>query len=1224
MVGAPHHPPPRPDGRRPGGARGAAVTARSRAIARATGRAPWSRTALAIAVTLLVALPASAGTASLLRGAIAPLGSAHVTLAQGPVAAPPAGASSRGAVAGIGCAPLEDAWDALYGSGPAPPAVAGSSEPGCVPGPDEEGVTLASTSPGSASQFEVSVTLPSTTSSSPSTLSEFWISLVVRGLPCSLGGESVLRLDLLPPDSPLGSANGWALDAPLWGLTPAGSCDPRCQNTSAIYDLGITPFCLDNTLLAGIGAPDGPVPIFSGGDSIRFTFTNGSGHGLTVYANDSTRPVLSTEWSYNNKSLFGGAIVEPFEGSAAAESAWTFGGAVAFGWTNCPTEAASGLPSCDSYDGAVVGALSFPSVTNSTFWNASVRAYSNRYSLYDPWSSSGACSGDLNLTSCFDFSGSGGSGAYPSIEVVAGGGAAWISYGSTNASVVGPVSTSGSPFGPNGTASPNDPGRLTELSAAVNSTAIILSARATDPRAVDRVQFSALWCFSGGSSTTPTALVYNATRAAGASNGSEDAFWNYSFPRGNNATGGTVYYSATEYFAPDDPGTLPVYARATVPSGGLVCSAPMAPPVLPLRASAISDGYEVQWIYPAAPQTAYVRNFSIVATPPTGPAVVEPYPVRPNEPSVVTEPIVGLSPGTNYSVTVHTTQVNGGLGPTIGTSLPGPATLRPLTVNASAAFAELVEPSVSETFNATATGGEAPYSYAFELGNGTTLWSYRQAGGASVRANYSGFQGVLEVTVVANDSLGDNGASAPLFVDVRATPQGVSLHLATGADFVGLSWAPPVSPTDPVTGYTVFYSSSAAALSVFTSAWPRNQSAPPSVLIWNTSKTWFNFSGSDGVDEFAEVIAWNAWGAGLAPSAGPSFGVPAPFDLVGFGPSPGTPYGGAAPFTASLSASTSSGTFNNLTSAIFTATEISPVFRFVGISAPGALAWNSAGNASYGWANASLTFNESGTYLVEVHLDDALADPELIESLDLYVGAGASPSANLQISTLTEVPFAGTPVDFHATASGTPGPYNYSWLFGDGNQTFDAGPSVSHVYRVAGFFTAVLTVVDNSTGGIVSVDQLVDVNAYPQVRISASAGTGGDLSWTFQAIEIGGSGPPLLNWAFGDGTSGSGQSASHTYAKAGEYTVRVTLTDPAGIPTVSSNLTLYAGLPPSAPPSNNAVDAAIGVIVLLGVAVLLLAVLTVWYYRRSRRPPSAPGPLLYPKDREPPALPPPE
>ncbi len=1213
MVGAPHHPPPRPDGARRGISRGASASAGSRAIARAPGRSIWARPALAIAVTLLVALPTSAGLASLLRGAYSPSGSAHPPLMLGAAEAPPGGTPAAPALAGIGCSPIEEAWSALYGTGPAPPAVAGSNEPGCVPGPDEEGVTITSPSAGAASQFEVSVTLPPVNESSPSTFSEFWISLAVRGLPCSVDGQSVLRLDLLPPDSPLGSANGWALDAPIWGLTPAGSCDPRCQNTSAIYDLGDTPFCLDNTLEAGMGAPGGPVPIFAGGDSIRFTVTNGSGRGLTVYANDSTRPVLSTEWSYNNRSLFGGAIIEPFQSAGSPSSGWTFGGTVAFGWTNCPTGTSSGLLSCDSYDGSVVGALAFPSVTNSTFWNASAHAYSNRYSLYDPWSSSGACSGDLNLTGCFDFSGNGGSGAYPTIGLAAGDGAAWIEYGTTNASVVGPVSTTSTPFDPNGSASSNDPARLTDLTASANSTAILLSARATDPRAVERVQFSALWCFTGGASTSPTPLIYNATRAAGAANGSQNAYWNYSFPRGNNATGGTLYYSATEYFAPGDPGTLPVFARSTIPSGGLVCSVPMAPPVVPIRASAIAEGYEVQWTYPSAPQTAYLRNFSIVATPASGPAIIEPVPVRPNEPSLLTDPIVGLAPGTNYSVTVHSTQVNGGPGPTVGSSLPGPATLDALDVNATAALGALVEPAVSETFNATASGGAGPYSYDFELGNGTTLWVYRQAGGASIQANFTGFQGVLRMIVRVNDSVGDEATSAPVYVDVRATPQGVDLHLATGDDFVGLSWSPPVSPTAPVTNYTVFYSSSAAALPVFTSAWPKNQSSSASVLIWNTTKTRFNFSGSNGVAEYAEVIAWNAWGAGLAPSGGPSVGVPAPFALQAFGPSPGSPYGGPAPFTATVSASTSSGTLNNLSSAIFTASEIAPVFRSIGISMPGALAWTSGGNASFGWANASLTFNQTGTYLVEVHLDDALADPELIPSIDLYVGAGPSPSATLSISTLTQVPFAGTPVDFLASASGTPGPYNFSWLFGDGAQSFDAGPAASHVYRAPGFYTAVLTVIDNSTGGIVSVDQPVDVNAYPSVRISASAGTGGDLSWTFQAIEIGGSGPPRLSWAFGDGTSGSGQNASHTYAKPGEYTVRVTLTDPAGIPTAFSNLTLYAGVPASVAPSNGPVDAAIGVIVLLGVAVLVLAVLTMWYCPAGPAPAAGPGPSDLPE-----------
>ncbi len=50
-------------------------------------------------------------------------------------------------------------------------------------------------------------------------------------------------------------------------------------------------------------------------------------------------------------------------------------------------------------------------------------------------------------------------------------------------------------------------------------------------------------------------------------------------------------------------------------------------------------------------------------------------------------------------------------------------------------------------------------------------------------------------------------------------------------------------------------------------------------------------------------------------------------------------------------------------------------------------------------------------------------------------------------------------------------------------------------------------------------------------------------------------------WSFGDGSTGSGVTASHTYASAGTYAVVLTVTDNAGA-TGSSTANVTAGSPP--------------------------------------------------------------
>ncbi|MCI4357891.1 MAG: PKD domain-containing protein [Thermoplasmata archaeon] len=1176
--------------------------------------------ATAVALAMLMAVPIASLTGF---GPLRSVGSHSFTSAQPPTRmssalslASPAPRSPTPLMA-VDCAALSSSWGILYGSGPAPPAVSGSNESGCVPGPDEEGVTLVSNQTGSASRFELSISLPSSASSSPSSLSEFWISLSVSGLPCSLDGQSVLRIDLAPPGSTLGAPGGWALRAPVWGLDPAGSCDPRCENTTALYDLGGIPFCLDNTIVRGMGSSGGPVPVFAPGDALRITVTNGSGMGLTVYANDTTRPVLSTIWSYPLGALLDGGRVEPFRSVAAPNSGWLFGGSLGFGWTNCPWVNASGAPSCDSYDGAAQASLSYPTVTNSTFWNASANSYRLRYSLYDPWSSSGACQGNANLTACHDYQGNGGMGVYPSIHVSALNGSTWVEYGTNTTQRVGPLSAQPAGFASDGSAPPNDPAILGALSLSSNATAIVLSARATDPRGIGYVEFTGLWCFAGGGSTAPTPLDLNGSKSAGSANGSQDAFWTAQFPRGNANTGGTFYYSAVEHYTALDAGTSTVFAKASLPSGGLFCNPPLAPPVVPIRAVAISQGYQVEWSYPTQ-EDGYLRNYSIVATPTGGPSVVVPIPVTPTASSLHNGRITGLSTG-SYTLFVHSTQVNGVLGPTAPGGLAGAPTLAQLAVNLTATARELVQPTDSDTFNATALGGAGPYSFTFSFGNGTTLSLLSRPSGVSTLHRFPTYLGEARVELTVNDSVGDVAVVTPLYVDVRATPDGVPLSLSTGDARVGLAWSPPVSTTAAVTRYVVFYSQSALSLAVFTAAWPSNSSTAQPVFVWNTTRTGFNFSASNGATVYAEVIAWDSFGPGLAPVGGPSLGVPTPFVLTGFGPSPGTAYGGAPPFTATLSASTTEGTANPLSSGIFTVSELAPVARLLPISVAATLSGIQNSTVSWGWANGSILFNATGTFLVQLHVGDAFSDPELIPSVEIYVGTGAPPTATISISALTPVPFAGTPVDFRGTASGTPGPYTFSWQFGDGNSSPNVGPSPSHRYAIAGVYTTVLTVTDNETGGSVAVSESVAVNAYPIVRISASEGRNGALAWTFQTIEIGGSGPPQVAWTYGDGTSGSGRESNHTYANPGEYTVRVTVADPAGIPTVSSNLTIYAGLPRSTQSFAQSA-AAIGLILILSIGILVLAVLTVLFFRRSRPPAPSTATTMatYAKERSPP------
>jgi PKD repeat protein len=135
----------------------------------------------------------------------------------------------------------------------------------------------------------------------------------------------------------------------------------------------------------------------------------------------------------------------------------------------------------------------------------------------------------------------------------------------------------------------------------------------------------------------------------------------------------------------------------------------------------------------------------------------------------------------------------------------------------------------------------------------------------------------------------------------------------------------------------------------------------------------------------------------------------------------------------------------------------------------------------------------------------------------------------------------GLTCSFNASGSSDPDGTiaSYAWNFGDA--TTGSGATASHTFVTGGTYTVTLTVTDNAAATGQTV-RTVTVNA-PPVASFTSACSG--LACSFNAS---GSSDPdgtiaSYAWSFGDGTTGSGATASRTYAAGGTYTVTLTVTD---------------------------------------------------------------------------------
>lgn len=204
-------------------------------------------------------------------------------------------------------------------------------------------------------------------------------------------------------------------------------------------------------------------------------------------------------------------------------------------------------------------------------------------------------------------------------------------------------------------------------------------------------------------------------------------------------------------------------------------------------------------------------------------------------------------------------------------------------------------------------------------------------------------------------------------------------------------------------------------------------------------------------------------------------------------------------------------------------------------------------------------------------------------------------------------------VAFNATGGAGAAPYAYRWSFDDRtpNATVANG---THLYHVPGNYTVTLTVSD-SIGDVASVSFQVQVVFAPlTVDASVSPAEGvAPFQATFNASATGGEGPYTFRWNFGDGTAVSTvANGTHTFARAGNYTVSVSVEDAYGS-YVNESLRVEATqpAPPVLKPPNNSETTGLEIGIAIGIVVGAVAGGSVAYSwaRRSRpTPPTNPPP----------------
>ena len=216
-------------------------------------------------------------------------------------------------------------------------------------------------------------------------------------------------------------------------------------------------------------------------------------------------------------------------------------------------------------------------------------------------------------------------------------------------------------------------------------------------------------------------------------------------------------------------------------------------------------------------------------------------------------------------------------------------------------------------------------------------------------------------------------------------------------------------------------------------------------------------------------------------------------------------------------------------------------------------AWNFGDGSTGTGAKPSHTYATGNTYNVTLTVTDNSGATGTITQPITVSAANILPTASF---TATSVNFTAT---FNASGSkDTDGTIvSYAWNFGD--NTTGSGVNPSHTYAAGNTYLVTLTVTDNR-GGTGTMQQSVTVsNAPPSAAFTSSAA---GLTASFNGGGSTDSDGTIASyaWNFGDGSTGTGATPTHTYATGSTYSVTLTVTDNQGATgTVTNPITVAQG-----------------------------------------------------------------
>lgn len=211
---------------------------------------------------------------------------------------------------------------------------------------------------------------------------------------------------------------------------------------------------------------------------------------------------------------------------------------------------------------------------------------------------------------------------------------------------------------------------------------------------------------------------------------------------------------------------------------------------------------------------------------------------------------------------------------------------------------------------------------------------------------------------------------------------------------------------------------------------------------------------------------------------------------------------------------------------------------------PYSMSWNFGDGGTGSGLNPSHTYQNTGTYTVQLTVTDANGCTAST-SYPNYVKVTQINTAFTQSNTSTCV---GHAVQF--TDQTTGGPTAWNWNFGNGSSN---SQNPTNVWNIPGTYTVSLTASDGPCTDTHTKTGLITVHPLPIVDFTLAPKTWCSVPWSMSYKDNTPAGVSWL-WLFGDGSNSMTSQGNHVYNSFGKYQVTLAVTNSNGCSNTKSDI----------------------------------------------------------------------